>query len=84
MSLKEIMSGWKHTILPTEKVEELAKIRLQICQECPYHSTNAKKGGYTSIRPDDHCTQCGCPLLSKTRCPKCECPEKKWLADDSI
>jgi hypothetical protein len=32
------------------------------------------------VRPDEHCTNCGCTLAAKTRCLSCECPLKKWMA----
>lgn len=48
---------------------------MEICEECPHHSKN-----HSSLRPDDHCTNCGCTLSAKTKCLSCECPIKKWLA----
>lgn len=78
--LKNIAEGWKNTIVRDDNVEEIAKARLLICERCPKHSKNAKAQGYKSIRTDDHCTECGCPLVSKTRCVSCDCPLKKWLA----
>jgi hypothetical protein len=54
--------------------------RMAICLQCPHHSDNAKKDGYTSVRPDAHCTNCGCTLAAKTKCLSCECPLKKWEA----
>ena len=80
---KQIAEGWTNTIVKKDEVEEVASRRLAICADCPHHSNNAKTlKGYKSVRVDDHCTKCGCPLMSKTRCTSCECPEKKWLAED--
>lgn len=53
---------------------------MAICLQCDYHSDNAKKYGYTSVRPDAHCVNCGCTLSAKTKCLSCECPLKKWVA----
>jgi len=51
-------------------------VRIQICEECSFHS----KHHNTPIRPDHHCTDCGCNLAAKTKCLSCECPQKKWDA----
>ena len=32
------------------------------------------------LRPDEHCTNCGCNLDAKRKCLSCECPVKKWTA----
>jgi hypothetical protein len=53
--------------------------RMAVCLQCEHHSDNAKKNGYTSVRPDAHCTNCGCTLAAKTKCLSCECPLKKWM-----
>lgn len=55
-------------------------LRLRICRECPENSENKKKTGWTTFRPDEHCTNCGCTLSAKTKCLSCECPLKKWMA----
>lgn len=54
---------------------------MEICKECPLFSENKKKlTDWTTKRPDEHCTSCGCTLSAKARCLSCECPLKKWLA----
>ena len=56
-------------------------MRMEICEQCPHHSENAKKlNGYKTVRPDAHCTNCGCTLAAKTKCLSCECPLKRWEA----
>lgn len=77
LNLKQIAEGWKNVVIKDEDVEAVAKIRLEICRQCPFHSSNAK-----TKRPDEHCTKCGCPLISKTRCMTCSCPENKWVAHE--
>ncbi len=32
------------------------------------------------MRPDAHCTKCGCTLSAKTKCLSCACPLNKWAA----
>lgn len=79
MSLGQIIEGWKNHLLPQEKekafVKHVSNKRLAICNECEHHSKNHK-----SIRMDAHCTECGCTLSAKTKCLTCECPLKKWMA----
>jgi len=51
------------------------------CSICPFNSKNAKeKGDYYSIRPDEHCIDCGCNLDYKTHCMDCSCPKNFWEA----
>jgi hypothetical protein len=82
MSLSQIYEGWKNHLLPEERtkafIEDVSLERLAICNECEEHSSN--KEGYTSLRIDAHCTNCGCTLSAKTKCLTCECPLKKWMA----
>lgn len=81
MSLIQIYEGWKNHLLPEERekafIEHVSGERLAICEGCEKHSSNNKK---YSIRPDVHCTECGCVLAAKTKCLTCECPLQKWLA----
>ena len=82
MSLKQIYEGWKNHLLPDDQkkdfIEHVSKERLAICNVCEEHSSNKK--GYSSMRIDAHCTNCGCTLSAKTKCLTCECPLKKWGA----
>jgi hypothetical protein len=59
-----------------EKIMEVSEERLAICRSCPFHSSN-----FNSIRPDEHCTDCGCSLILKTKCLSCACPQSKWVAE---
>lgn len=80
--LSQIYEGWKNNLFPEEKMKELiqevADERMAICNNCDMHSRN--RVGYHSLRPDDHCTNCGCTLSAKTKCLSCECPLSKWKA----
>jgi hypothetical protein len=78
--LGEIAEGWKNNLTPESMLAphilEVAKTRISICQNCEFISTKHK-----SLRPDIHCTDCGCTLSAKTKCLSCECPKQKWLAE---
>ena len=79
MSLGQIFEGWKNHLLPQERekafIQHVSNERLAICEACDKHSKN-----HASVRPDAHCTECGCTLSAKTKCLTCECPLKKWVA----
>lgn len=80
MKLNEIYEGWRNQLLPPEKLKEtinrIAAERMAICEGCIMHS----KYHSTSLRPDAHCTECGCTLGPKTKCLACACPLDKWKA----
>ena len=79
MKINEIYEGWRNNLFPPERLAQLiettASTRMDICNNCEFHSKNHK-----SIRPDAHCTNCSCTLAAKTKCLSCECPLKKWKA----
>ena len=82
IDFKGLLEGATNSIVLKEEVEKVAQERLAICKGCNFNSTVAKDNGtYTSWRPDEHCTRCGCNLFVKTRCMSCECPEKFWLPE---
>jgi hypothetical protein len=86
MSLFQIYEGWKNKLIPAadmkEKIATVSNMRMEICQNCPDYSENKKKlsGGLHKLRPDIHCTRCGCTLSAKTKCLSCNCPLEKWGA----
>ena len=63
-----------------EQIESVSAERMSICHTCPQYSENKKKDGHRIIRPDIHCTNCGCTLSAKTRCLSCSCPKDLWKA----
>lgn len=79
INFSQIYEGWKNNLFPAadmrDYIEEVSKERMAICEECDLISTKHK-----SIRPDVHCTDCGCMLSAKTKCLSCECPKSKWVA----
>lgn len=56
-------------------IKRVSEERLAVCDGCEHHSKNKK-----TLRPDDHCTLCGCMLKAKTKCLSCSCPLEKWKA----
>lgn len=77
--LSQIKEGWRNKLFPPEKIkdliEEVSLERMKVCQDCPLISTKHK-----TLRPDVHCTDCGCTLSAKTKCLNCACPKGKWEA----
>jgi hypothetical protein len=63
--LKNMLDGWKNVFISDEEVEELAKERLIVCEQCPH------KKKFT-------CSLCGCPLKAKLRAVEAECPDNRW------
>ena len=76
----QIYEGWRNKIIPPadmkDMIQQVSRERLSICDNCPLHSKNHK----TPLRPDNHCTDCGCNLEAKAACLSCSCPQDKWLA----
>ncbi len=70
-----IREGIINNIFRSEKIAEVKNHRLAICNTCPKHSKY-----HSTIRPDAHCTECGCNLDTKTACMSCQCPLSKWMA----
>lgn len=83
MELSKIYEGWSNHLFPSKDlkpvIKEVSASRLEICRACPHHSSF-----HNSVRIDEHCTYCGCPLIAKTKCLSCECPLegvlKQWKA----
>ena len=81
INFEQIIEGWKNHLFPSSYMKEIIKKvseeRMAICEQCEFHSKFHK-----TYRPDEHCIDCGCTLLAKTKCLSCECPldEPKWEA----
>lgn len=77
----KIWEGWRNHLFPPEHLKKLilsvSRSRRRICDSCEYNSKFHK-----TIRPDIHCTICGCTLSAKTKCLSAECPlvPPKWKA----
>lgn len=76
----QIYEGWRNKLIPPadmkDMIQQVSKERVTICNDCPFHSKNHN----TPLRPDAHCTDCGCNLEAKSACLSCSCPQDKWLA----
>lgn len=80
INFSQIYEGWRNKLVPPADMKDViaatSKERLSICDECPFHSKNHS----TPLRPDAHCTDCGCNLEAKSACLSCGCPQNKWTA----
>lgn len=80
MNISDIYSGWKNHLLPKESekdlIENTSSYRMKICEGCPHISSNH----HTPLRPDLHCTLCGCTLVAKTKALNTSCPDNppRW------
>lgn len=79
INFSQVYEGWKNNLFPAKEmrsyIKQVGNERMAICEGCEFISTK-----HTSVRPDVHCTNCGCTLAAKTKCLSCECPLKKWEA----
>ena len=60
-----------------QQIKAVANERMAICETCDFHSKHHK-----TLRPDAHCTDCGCTLSAKVSCLSCSCELNvpKWEA----
>ena len=85
MNLNEIYEGWRNKLIPPshlkEQIQKVAEERNSICSKCEWNSINRRKNeNYKTMRPDEHCTNCGCTISAKIKCLSCKCPlvPPKW------
>lgn len=80
---KGLAQGIYNSVAGKKWIKDLAAYRMDVyCAPCEFNSRNAKQiSGYSSIRPDDHCTRCGCNLEWKTHQLSSSCPAGKWKAE---
>jgi hypothetical protein len=78
--LARIYDGWKNFIFLSPTIEELAKVRANICAACPY----AVYSFWTQAIGDNlqeikglKCDKCNCPISAKVRSVKEECGDQK-------
>ena len=74
----KILEGVRNTILRDELVEDIARMRRNICDECEYLDTKGKECAVKGTQPC--CGDCGCSLTFKTRSLSSDCPQGKWEA----
>jgi hypothetical protein len=79
INFSQIYEGWKNNLFPAKDMKDYIKQvgdeRMAICEGCDLISIK-----HTTVRPDVHCTECGCTLAAKTKCLSCACPLNKWKA----
>ena len=76
---KQILEGITNTVIRDEMVEEIARLRYSICDECPSKGTDCAVAGTAPC-----CNECGCSLTFKTRSLSSDCPLQKWDAITSV
>jgi hypothetical protein len=74
----KILEGVRNTIIRDELVEDVAKMRRDICDTCEYLDSKGKDCAVKGTQPC--CADCGCSLTFKTRSLSSECPQGKWDA----
>lgn len=74
----KILEGVRNTILRDELVEDIARMRRNICDQCEYLDTKGKECAVKGTQPC--CGDCGCSLTFKTRSLSSDCPQGKWDA----
>ena len=75
---KGILEGVKISIIRDELVEDIARMRYDICDECEHIDNKGKECAVKGTQPC--CAECGCSLQFKTRSLSSECPLGKWQA----
>jgi hypothetical protein len=75
---KGILEGLKNSVIRDEFVEDIARMRHDICDTCDQLDTKGKDCAVKGTKPC--CAECGCSLAFKTRALSAECPLGKWDA----
>jgi hypothetical protein len=76
---KQILEGITNTVIRDETIEEIARLRYSVCDECPTKGTKCAMPGTAPC-----CDECGCSLAFKTRSLASSCPLGKWEAITSV
>lgn len=74
----KILEGIKNSVFKQEHIEEIASLRMDICNKCPYIDNEGSKCYVAGTQPC--CGECGCKLSFKTRSLASECPKGHWSA----
>jgi hypothetical protein len=72
---KQIIEGITNSVIRGETVEEIARLRHSICDDCEMKGRKCAVKGTAPC-----CNECGCSLAFKTRSLSSECPLGKWDA----
>ena len=67
VDIKDIVSSYIIAFEPSEKEQEKAAARLEVCRDCEFLNKN-------------RCTVCHCPVKIKvySNSPRNMCPKQKW------
>jgi hypothetical protein len=74
----KIFEGIKNSVFKKEHIEEIASMRMEICESCPHMDTEGSKCYIAGTQPC--CGECGCKLSFKTRSLSSSCPKSNWTA----
>lgn len=77
-NMPSILEGIKNRVFTRDDVEEIAKIRGNICEKCSQFDTIGHSCAVPGTAPC--CANCGCILNLKVRSMSASCPEGKWSA----
>jgi hypothetical protein len=72
---KQILEGITNSVIRDEFVEDVARVRREMCDQCPSKGDKCVMPGTAPC-----CNECGCSLTFKTRSLSSECPVGKWNA----
>ena len=77
-NIDKIYEGIKNKVFVKEDVEQIARIRWDICSNCNLFDTK----GIFCVVPGSQpcCADCGCILNLKVRSMSASCPKGKWAA----
>ena len=71
----KIIEGITNAVIRDEVVEEIARHRMQLCNNCTSKGSDCAVPGTAPC-----CNECGCSLTFKTRSLSSDCPLSKWEA----
>jgi hypothetical protein len=72
---KQILEGITNSLIRDEFVEDVARVRRELCDQC-----SSKGNECVVVGTGPCCNECGCSLGFKTRALSTECPLGKWKA----
>lgn len=75
------MEGLLNSVIKKDDVEQIAKARMAICEECPHIDREGSKCFAPGTQPC--CGKCGCKLAWKTRSLSSSCGDEenpRWNA----
>ena len=77
-NMPQILEGIKNRVFTRDDVEEIAKIRGNICEQCHNFDMIGNSCAVPGTAPC--CADCGCILNLKVRSMSASCPIGKWSA----